>query len=202
MDADKLFLVHSMLQLIFHRNKNQHGKSKWWKWLSILKRTTLKLANSLEYGEPGPSAHVYRGYLATQVVPKCYLAFSTVVADGQFSTLGTVLLATLSRLAKVTRIDRELKARQTQRPRAQIPARGTPKGEDVGEVLSRPIESTSKEVMNPSGARASHGSSKSRQGVGEVGLKKKKENSSVDSRNPKKKRRKVDAIDDLFDGLL
>lgn len=53
--------VHSMLHLIFHRNKNQHRRTKWWKWLSILKRATLDLTRS------GVKSRF------VTIIPKCYM---------------------------------------------------------------------------------------------------------------------------------
>lgn len=79
METEEVFAVHSMLHLIYHRNKNQHGKTKWWKWLSILKRVTLNLARSLDqkllrpYDEIDSSIESHKRYMAMQVVPKCYL---------------------------------------------------------------------------------------------------------------------------------
>ncbi|KAI5804034.1 hypothetical protein DFH27DRAFT_390375 [Peziza echinospora] len=42
-------LTHELglLHLVFHRNRNQHHSSKWWKHLSILKRTLHKLTQKL-----------------------------------------------------------------------------------------------------------------------------------------------------------
>lgn len=61
--------VHVMLHLIFHRNKNQHRRTKWWKWLSILKRATADLAQSLATGAVEPQ----KQHLATHIIPRCFL---------------------------------------------------------------------------------------------------------------------------------
>jgi ribonuclease MRP protein subunit RMP1 len=61
MDSQEILAIHSILHLIFHRNKNQHHGAKWWKWLSVLKRATLDLARS---GAQGHLAHI---------VPRCYV---------------------------------------------------------------------------------------------------------------------------------
>ena len=82
MEIEQVSAVHSMLHLVFHRNKNQHGRTRWWKWLSILKRLTLNLAKSLEqkfslsYGENDendPPVDMYKRHLAMHVAPRCYL---------------------------------------------------------------------------------------------------------------------------------
>lgn len=69
MDRREVLAVHSLLHLIYHRNKNQHQRAKWWKWLSVLKRTTLDLG-SID-SVKGASAH--RQHLALHLVPRCYL---------------------------------------------------------------------------------------------------------------------------------
>ena len=79
MEVEQVSAVHSMLHLVFHRNKNQHGRTRWWKWLSILKRLTLNLAKSLEqkssllYSENDSPVDMYKRHLAMHVAPRCYL---------------------------------------------------------------------------------------------------------------------------------
>lgn len=43
--SSELKQVGQLLHLLFHRNKNQHHTQKWWKWLSILRRSIIKLLN-------------------------------------------------------------------------------------------------------------------------------------------------------------
>lgn len=93
MDHDhysKLLSIHTLLHLIHHRNKNQHGNTKWWKWLAILNRSVSKLVRAAEveaeesrvYHSPresksrstGPvDVDGYKEYLARHVIPRCYL---------------------------------------------------------------------------------------------------------------------------------
>lgn len=76
MEIEQVSAVHSMLHLVFHRNKNQHGRTRWWKWLSILKRLALNLAKSLEqksYSENDSPVDMYKRHLAMHVAPRCYL---------------------------------------------------------------------------------------------------------------------------------
>lgn len=79
MEVEEVSAVHSMLHLVFHRNKNQHGRTRWWKWLSILKRLTLNLAKSLEqksslsYGGNDSPVDMHKRHLAMHVAPRCYL---------------------------------------------------------------------------------------------------------------------------------
>ncbi|KAL4989062.1 hypothetical protein BDW68DRAFT_82559 [Aspergillus falconensis] len=208
MEEDELFRIYSMLHLIFHRNRNQHGRTKWWKWLSILKRAVRNLAMSLSSSKQEDfrtSAESYRRYLADQVLPRCYLAFSIVIADVQFSALGTVLLATLAQLSKSTGIDKEFKLQSpVETSHEPVPASylGTPtKMEDTGEAVSRPVEESRvvqgfemQQTLQPVLAVSNKSSAFK----------------TLDTTKPKKKQKekekqkkqKKNAIDDLFDGLL
>ncbi|OQE07106.1 hypothetical protein PENVUL_c015G08543 [Penicillium vulpinum] len=188
MDTKEILAVHSTLHLIFHRNKNQHRRTKWWKWLSILKRATLDLARS------GVKSH-----LATYIIPRCYIAFSTVVADNQFSTLGIVLLAALARLSKITGISHQLKVQPvvTKSKTTPIVAK-----EDLGErirrvddaPLTRPVKVLQSDAKAPSKVPSKVTKEKkptenlTEDGVSNITLKKKK--------------KKKNAIDDLFSGLF
>lgn len=121
-----------------------------------------------------------------------------MVADGQFSTLGIVLLAALARLTKVTGIDRRLKnlsEAEKKESNFSLPSNKTlPKTEDVGEPVHR-TEDTSRpakdaEVRNSPGlvVRPHDKVKKARTaGLGTEVLKKKK---------------RKNAIDDLFAGVL
>lgn len=70
MDSEEVRAVQSILHLIFHRNKNQHTRAKWWKWLSMLKRTTSDLARP---GLTPAVAESYRQHLARNLIPKAYV---------------------------------------------------------------------------------------------------------------------------------
>lgn len=79
-DTAQLEKIYATLHLAFHRNKNQHGKCAWWKWLAILRRTVLKLLNAAERQEQPQRrdsiADVVRNlaaYLNDHVIPRCYL---------------------------------------------------------------------------------------------------------------------------------
>jgi ribonuclease MRP protein subunit RMP1 len=121
------------------------------------------------------------------------------VADVQFSTLGTVLLGTLARLARATGTDKELKT--VARRRALVSTATSHARiagpEDVGEVLSRNKDS--------SGLNAPQGKPSLRAEGHLVSTSKKpKDTIDVAGEKPKNKKRKKkkDAIDNLFEGLL
>ena len=66
MDPKEILAVHSVLHLVYHRNKNQHQRAKWWKWLAMLKRATLDLAS-----KDSAAAEPCRQHLAV-LIPRCY----------------------------------------------------------------------------------------------------------------------------------
>lgn len=68
MDQQELSSIHSVLHLIYHRNKNQHQRAKWWKWLAALKRSTSDVALTQPAAE-----HAYRRHLIDNIIPRCYL---------------------------------------------------------------------------------------------------------------------------------
>ena len=53
MDLDKTQLQESLhlLNLIYHRNHNQHRHQKWWKWLGIFRRHMKVIVGLLEAEE-------------------------------------------------------------------------------------------------------------------------------------------------------
>ncbi|KAJ5921557.1 hypothetical protein N7466_009883 [Penicillium verhagenii] len=177
MDYQEISAVHTLLHLIFHRNKNQHQRAKWWKWLATLKRTTLDL-KSLD----SAAVERYQQHLAQHLLPRCYLAFSTVVAENQFATLGIALLAALARLAKATGADRKIKLRCRAR---------------MQKVLIRdPIEDRGERICRDDQVRV-EAPSQSSKTERERPVKEKKK-----STKSKSTKRKKNAIDDLFSGLF
>jgi ribonuclease MRP protein subunit RMP1 len=125
---DVLISTHQLLHLTHHRNKNQHRLSKWYKSFSVLRRQISKLITELEafetaelYSTPSTprkgtglrareSKYVKAarervesrvGFLKEWVVGDAYLAFSSLVADNQYSALGLVLLGSLARINTV-----------------------------------------------------------------------------------------------------
>ncbi|GFF60451.1 hypothetical protein IFM51744_10331 [Aspergillus udagawae] len=195
MDVKEIIALHSLLHLVFHRNKNQHRNTKWWKWLSILKRITLKLTLSLEIGA-FHTVGLYKEHLALHVIPHCYLAFSTVIADGQFSTIGTVLVAALARLTKATGIDKEMNSLHRKKMLfRQSTCLKNLQQEDVGEVVSRLNESfipvLGSQVDKQNGLEESNGHQREARDTATIAVK-----------PSGQRKRKKNAIDDLFNGVL
>ncbi|KAI9881387.1 MAG: hypothetical protein M1830_003394 [Pleopsidium flavum] len=201
--------VSKLLQLMFHRNKNQHRLTKWWKRLSMLKRSVTKLLREIAAKET-EAVKTRVCYMAELLLPKCYLAFTNVIADQQFAAMGLVLLANL---AKVSRIIGGMAAKA---PRLQTQPvhhmRVSTKGdEDLGECVDR---SATKHAALSSQPGSEHHCSVALENDG-VKLGKGKTRYSSPSgicspvvggpasfpKPPVKRRSKANAIDDVFDGL-
>lgn len=112
-----------LIDLIIRRNKNQHRNQLFFKYLTLLRRSLIKLETVLSKlvtlapsGNASRSAaqirerfetesrlrsrrEVLTEFLQEHLVPKCYLAFSGLVADTQFANLGVVLMALLAGVA-------------------------------------------------------------------------------------------------------
>lgn len=113
-----------------------------------------------------------------------------MVADNQFSTLGIVLMAALARLAKATGANRRPETRTkpiNQKPSAILPT------EDRGEVISR--GDGGGDTLTGSGHKKP-GQERSKTKLKTLGDK------TSASRTKKTSKRKKNAIDDLFSGLL
>ncbi|TAQ83712.1 hypothetical protein B7494_g7963 [Chlorociboria aeruginascens] len=116
--------LSQILQLFHHRNKNQHRVARWWHPFSELRRCVAKLVvelgQSLEGAERegGKKGMGKEGeeeeeevvvvvmmqrvkFLEDFLIERCFLAFSTLMADSQFAALGLLLMGALARLRTV-----------------------------------------------------------------------------------------------------
>lgn len=92
-----------LLHLVWHRNKNQHRVSVWWKRLSMMKRNCAQVVEILQKPAVEKTTDVVRLYKLVndfnkRQVPKTYHDFNGVIGLGQFVTLGVVLVGLLSRV--------------------------------------------------------------------------------------------------------
>lgn len=123
-----------------------------------------------------------------------------MVADGQFSTIGTVLLAALARLVKATGTDRDMKIlsqaeKKTNNKPPSLPSIKPPKKEDVGELIHR-----TEDITQPADYPESRASAELVTRTQDT-TKESRSTVDVEAKVPKKKKRK-NAIDDLFAGIL
>ena len=129
--------------------------------------------------------------------------FSRVVADNQYSALGLMLLGTLASLQRLLAPFRQKVVKEKEAvvleaskkvSRSTLP--GEKDGEDLGERVSRRVEDVGEKIV------------RKRQLEEEVGTKKawpkaeRVKEKEKTSKPVKKKKKKGDAIDDLFSGLL
>ena len=69
--------IYTTLHLLYRRNINQHGRARWWKRLSILKRTIYSLLYEIERADEDGDVEEYvrskMKRLKISVIPSCYL---------------------------------------------------------------------------------------------------------------------------------
>ncbi|KAN0073308.1 hypothetical protein V8E54_008528 [Elaphomyces granulatus] len=200
MDLSKIRELYSTLHLIFHRNKNQHGNTRWWKWLSMLRRLVLRLLLALESDGKGDKVAVLANHLQRHLVPRCYVEFSTIVTDGQFSPLGTVLLALTARLRKAIFIAESQQISSFDWRRSLSDDRRT-KQADLGDSFSQRNDEPAHLPISVLSPVATHTDIRKRR-EDKFEMPHKHEAPQPDLRNGFKRRRKrANPIDDLFDGL-
>jgi len=61
-----------ILHLVYHRNKNQHRLAKWWKWLSMLKRSVANLLMELQLHDKH-RANFRAKHIRETLLPRCHL---------------------------------------------------------------------------------------------------------------------------------
>ncbi|KAF5871106.1 uncharacterized protein Bfra_007619 [Botrytis fragariae] len=232
--ASLLSLTH-LLHLTHHRNKNQHRLSKWYISFGILRRQVSRLLSIIPEHVMESSRGKVKGkarerkekeerelqslvkFIQEDVVPGCYLAFSQLVANNQYATLGLMLMGCLARLYKVLGALRVSTAEEIAE-QAEV-VKETPQlneaeiGEDMGEKIVRDVpdldveDSQKVERTEEDDTDVKKAKPKKRKQDGEVVVPKTSKLASSDSipaKPPKKKRKKKggDAIEDLFAGLI
>ncbi|KAI8940877.1 hypothetical protein NX059_002137 [Plenodomus lindquistii] len=103
---DKAMLrdVHSLLDKIFIRNRNQHRRSHWWKNLYAFRKQIGLLLADLEGGkksERGVKLQERLRYWDENCIHSWYLQFSQLVAVGPFAMLGLVMMASVARVCRI-----------------------------------------------------------------------------------------------------
>ncbi|KAF7886704.1 uncharacterized protein EAF02_003351 [Botrytis sinoallii] len=232
--ASLLSLTH-LLHLTHHRNKNQHRLSKWYISFGILRRQLSRLLSMIPEHVMESSRGKVKGkarerkereerelqslvrFIQEDVVPVCYLAFSQLVANNQYATLGLMLMGCLARFYKVLGALRVFTAEEIAEQAGVV--KETPQlneaeiGEDMGEKIVRDIpvsemeDSQKVERKEGDDTDIQKAKPKKRKQDGEVVEAKTSKLTSSDStpaKPPKKKRKKKggDAIEDLFAGLI
>lgn len=138
---------HNLLRLLYHRNKNQHHASLWWKDLNALKRNLTKLVALLrQKTNEHKNKEILRiaRVIKFHIVKDCYRSFNVIIALGQFITMGMVLIGMLARIhgeiCKIDGIDDIPSTRKAAAAAAQIPNHHKglnmlDSGEEIGEEI-------------------------------------------------------------------
>ncbi|KAG5513872.1 hypothetical protein PMAC_000494 [Pneumocystis sp. 'macacae'] len=94
-ELSALWYNYEVICCIFYRNKNQHHRQVWWKYLAML-RQKLRLYFLL------PShLHKKQQEKILILIPKAYLYFSSIIAQGQFPKLGLVLVTLVASIRNI-----------------------------------------------------------------------------------------------------
>lgn len=223
LDLENLQHLSNLLHLFQHRNKNQHRRSIWWRHFSTFRRQLNSLVHEVQSLHEVPTTHLQRTRKKTQdrdttsnvvhrlefwrdvLVPKWHSSFSQIVADGRFAVLGLVLIAVLAQTCHIAVIDSGLeesevveadKALQNlmevEAHVAQDVKSSMHDADDLGEVVDRAgMGDEEKKDVEPM-----------RTTTGEAKVKAQRSKSGIAKTTPPRKRRKKgNAIDDLFSGL-
>lgn len=167
--ATELERVYAVLCLVVTRNANQHRGQGWWRWVLSLRRALGRLVKSEVDGgvkEQGSGSQAVRHRLTREanlealkaervtfireiLLPRCYVAFSSVVRDVQFAAVGVLLMGVLARvggevgLPDEARVEVEmvrgvsLRVTGTEEERGVLISREWWGGEEKGEKIER-----------------------------------------------------------------
>lgn len=225
-ETQQQLLTHfRLLHLLHHRSKNQHKRSLWYRHFDIFRREVKILCKELQiYLGPGfssqivtieasnasakrksatalpptlPSASIQNVtarltfWTSSHLVSHCYIAFSTLATTPSFSPLALSLLATLARVCSLTGVIAHLQAlAHLEGTKATVEDE-----EQLAEALERFAQEDAQELFGPVQVDASLAEN-------DIGVPIKRTiDESKPAQRPKKRRKKANVIDDLFDGL-
>jgi hypothetical protein len=185
--AQQLLDLYHLVHLLYHRNKNQHRRSLWWRHLNAFRRDLRILSAAAPPADDPPAVlpqplslplsfePLLRRW-ARDRVPHWHAAFSRILAERRFVAIGLVLLAALAQAVDIlgvrTMMEEEARGLSSAGEAAMAePAVETLQGVDLGVIVDRGTIEEEDVVAEkkPEGKR--------------------------------KKRRKGNVIDDLFDEL-
>lgn len=140
---------YNLLHLIYHRNHNQHRQAHWWRYLNMLRRHIRKILLLLVDVENGKtvllrqqSAERIRDivdYLFDKkVFTKMHYEFSSIIALGQYVTLGLGLVGLISKLHTLLQLfegnSKPKRRRALPAPGPSLPT-GASNEDDMGEAV-------------------------------------------------------------------
>ncbi|CAN9402097.1 unnamed protein product [Alternaria alternata] len=106
-DIAQLHDIHTLLNNIFARNRNQHQRSTWWKGLHGFRKQITLLLQDLLHGpakEREGKVEARLRFWDRGAVHTWYYQFSQLVAVGPFAMLGLVMMASVARVCRITGI--------------------------------------------------------------------------------------------------
>lgn len=223
-DLDTLQHLSDLMHLVHHRNKNQHRRSIWWRHFSTFRRQLNSLVSEVQSLHEVPTTHLQRSRKKAQdletkeiiskrtefwrdaLVPKWHTSFSQIVTDGRFAVLGLILIAVLAQTCQATGINSGFDEAEVveaeealhnlegarEEPVAKTAETTTHDGEDLGEAIDR-------EEITGEGKKGevSQQTTLAKHRAGSERLK----SSMTSSTLARKRRKKGNAIDDLFSNL-
>jgi hypothetical protein len=125
-DEQSLRHIADILHLFHFRNKNQHRHSSWWRSFSMFRQQLNRLLEDIFLLTDAPATHLARARKKAQnlknrtriqqrltfwqsvLLTKWWHVFSQLVADGRFAVLGVVLLASLAQVCAINGLTADL----------------------------------------------------------------------------------------------
>ncbi|KAK3620659.1 Ribonuclease MRP protein subunit rmp1 [Elasticomyces elasticus] len=227
-DLERLRHLPDLLHLFYHRNHKQHRRSTWWRAFSIFRKQLRTLLGHLDSLQQNPSTHIERMkkkirdqqtrlkleqflvFWRDVLVPKWQHAFSQVAADGRFSNLDVCRIAGVTAafddLGQIE-VEKVLErfAEEGWDGRGEVMARSVGAGgEDVGEVITRGASGSAPvavAIIDEHDPVAAEKPQRPAEPTAKASTMKRSRNHGGTEPKAKKKRKKGDAIDDLFGGL-
>ena len=222
-DLENLQHLSNILHLFHHRNKNQHRRSIWWRHFSSFRRQLNSLVGELQSLHEVPTTHLLRTRKKTQdrettsniihrrefwgdvLVLQWHGSFSQIVADGRFAVLGLVLIAVLAQTCHIAGINAQFEEKEVAEA-----DRALRDHLDVGKHVAQDVASSMHDAddLGEVVDREGMGDEEKKDGMplhtttGEAKAKVQRTKSGIARTTPPRKRRKKgNAIDDLFSGL-
>ncbi|EME43494.1 hypothetical protein DOTSEDRAFT_174354 [Dothistroma septosporum NZE10] len=227
-DQAELQHLADILHLFHHRNKNQHRRSIWWRHFSVFRKQLSSLVTDLGHLNEAASTNLAltkkkardaRINLTTTkrvnfwqdiMAAKWQHAFSQLVADGRFSVLGLFLLAALSQVCQIVGITAELEDLGQAEVEKVLEEFGKEAWEsdershqhageeDLGELVQRDGEAASSGTEAINSLRQTVPSEQVVNSSPKGPKSTKKRTATMSDGSYKKKRKRGNAIDDIF----
>ena len=213
-----------LAHLLHHRSKNQHGRSPWYRHFNKFRRELKSLCKELAIdlgpgfdmpiltsdtkakikkqsatsqlaivGRAGQQKAIARldHWITSGLVVRCYTAFSSLAATPSFSPIALTLIAILARVCSVTGVT----AHMQNLSRAEEDRAAEDDSDQVSDALMRFAEEDAGELFD----RVQDGDKTDSH---DHGAAVKREIAAAENvPKPAKRRKKANAIDDLFAGL-